>query len=92
MSSIMKGGTTIRRRRFLQGVTGAFGAASLSGPLAFLHSRKLIAAVMTGTRGPSPYGPLVPARDMATGLDLIRLPRGFRYTTFSWNQHRPTRT
>jgi secreted PhoX family phosphatase len=85
MSSIMKGGTTIRRRRFLQGVTGAFGAASLSGPLAFLHSRKLIAAVMTGTRGPSPYGPLVPARDMATGLDLIRLPRGFRYTTFSWN-------
>jgi secreted PhoX family phosphatase len=75
----------IRRRLFLQGMTGAFGAASLSGPLAFLHSRKLSAAVMTGTRGPSPYGPLVDAKDMATGLDLIRLPRGFRYTTFSWN-------
>ena len=75
------------RRRFLQTSAGAF-AAALSGPLAFLRTKQLQAAVesgLCGTRGPSPYGEPVPATDMATGLDLIMLPPGFTYTTFSWN-------
>src|SRR5205085_1598112 len=35
----------------------------------------------TATRG---YGPLYPAKDEATGLQLIKLPDGFRYRTFGW--------
>jgi secreted PhoX family phosphatase len=32
----------------------------------------------------SPYGPLRPARDAATGLELLMLPEGFRYRSLSW--------
>lgn len=35
-------------------------------------------------RGESPYGPLFPAIDEATGLVLLELPAGFRYRSFSW--------
>jgi secreted PhoX family phosphatase len=30
------------------------------------------------------YGPLLPAIDEATGLPLLKLPEGFRYTSFGW--------
>ncbi|MGH9179877.1 MAG: alkaline phosphatase PhoX, partial [Acidimicrobiales bacterium] len=30
------------------------------------------------------YGPLVPARDHTTGLELLLLPRGFEYLSFGW--------
>src|SRR5690606_2764037 len=30
------------------------------------------------------YGPLRPVRDSYTGLPLLMLPKGFRYTTFGW--------
>jgi hypothetical protein len=30
------------------------------------------------------YGPLFPARDLATGLPLIALPEGFKYLSFGW--------
>jgi secreted PhoX family phosphatase len=32
----------------------------------------------------SPYGPLAPKRDAATGLPLLMLPEGFTYRTFGW--------
>lgn len=74
------------RRKFMQSGAAAFGAAALSGPLAFLRTKQLQAAMESGgpcgTRGPSPYGPLAPAFDQATGLPLIMLPAGFSYTTF----------
>src|SRR5262245_43535859 len=71
------------RRSFLQSSAAALGAAALTGPMAFLKT-KLMAQDLCGTRAPSPYGPLSPVRDRATGLELIMLPAGFQYTTFSW--------
>lgn len=84
-----KSQTHVARRSFLQCGTGAFGAAALGGPLAFLHTKAMAASLqidpaVCGTRGDSPYGQLAPAKDMATGLELIMLPKGFSYTTFSW--------
>lgn len=32
------------------------------------------------------YGKLMPAKDEATGLELIQLPKGFRYTSFGWTK------
>jgi secreted PhoX family phosphatase len=34
--------------------------------------------------GKSPYGPISPKIDGSTGLPLLMLPDGFRYTSFSW--------
>jgi hypothetical protein len=77
------------RRQFLRGSALAIGAAALTGPLAMLKTKTMARAVdLAGTRGASPYGPLFPAKDMATGLELIMLPRGFQYTTFSWKGDR----
>jgi uncharacterized protein len=33
---------------------------------------------------PSPYGPIGPRLDEATGLPLLQLPDGFRYISYSW--------
>lgn len=63
--------------------------ATLAGPLGGLMSRQAMAATSDG-RGAqlepaqSPYGPLFPTRDLATGLPLLKLPRGFSYRSFSW--------
>lgn len=32
----------------------------------------------------SSYGPLRPTKDLSTGLDLLQLPDGFQYKSFSW--------
>jgi secreted PhoX family phosphatase len=32
----------------------------------------------------SPYGDIFPTADRSTGLPLLKLPRGFRYASFSW--------
>jgi hypothetical protein len=66
------------RRSFLIGAGGVLGAAA---GLYFFRQR------LVGGWPFSPgYGPLVPTRDEATGLELVRLPRGFRYTTFGWTK------
>ena len=41
----------------------------------------LVRAKPLGSRG---FGPLRPTRDEATGLELLELPEGFRYTSFGW--------
>ena len=38
----------------------------------------------TGSRSVNGFGPLRPATDETTGLDLVKLPEGFRYRTFGW--------
>lgn len=74
----------LNRRDFFRGGAAA-GAAALVNPLAFLQTKALAqGADLCGTRGASPYGPIFPARDKSTGLELIMLPRGFQYTSFSW--------
>jgi hypothetical protein len=79
------------RRRFLAASAGAFGAAGLAGPLSFLFTKSTSAeggshrrARKCGTLAESPFGPIAPVRDRVTGLPLIRLPRGFEYSTFGW--------
>ena len=34
--------------------------------------------------GISPYGPISPKKDETTGLELLKLPDGFRYSSYSW--------
>ena len=34
--------------------------------------------------GTSPYGPIRPQKDETTGLELLKLPEGFRYWSYSW--------
>ena len=66
------------RRTFLR--RGAMGAgavwAASFGP--FMARRAEGAAI------PSPYGPVFPATDESTGLQLLKLPAGFRYRSYSW--------
>ena len=53
------------RRSFLKGGVAA-GAATLTGPLAFLKTKALASGHLCGTRGESPYGELFPTKDDAT--------------------------
>jgi uncharacterized protein len=75
----------IGRRALLQGALAAGAGVALSGPFAALAARTAGA----GARGAGPsatagYGPLLPARDKTTGLELLLLPRGFEYLSFGW--------
>ena len=70
------------RRAFLR--RGAMGA----GAVWMLSLQEL--AARSGHRGPaivngiSPYGPMGPKKDETTGLELLKLPDGFRYWWYSW--------
>lgn len=67
-------------------------AFALSAPLAGLMESQAAAAVNgQGAQldpAVSPYGPIAPVRDLATGLFLLQLPRGFSYRSFSWTNDR----
>ncbi len=68
------------RRDFLK--LGALATAAFAAePLDSLRRRSELRAAETRGTG---YGPLRPARDEATGLELIKLPEGFRYVSFGW--------
>jgi uncharacterized protein len=70
------------RRTFLR--RGAMGAGA-----AWTLSLQELAA-RNGHRGPpvtsgvSPYGAIRPKKDETTGLELLKLPDGFRYWSYSW--------
>jgi secreted PhoX family phosphatase len=70
----------ISRRGFLAGSA----SASIAAVLASAGARHALAAARASASVAGPYGPLRPARDLATGLPLILLPRGFEYRSFSW--------
>src|SRR5687767_3175871 len=74
----MSDGMTIDRRTFMR--RGAMGAGSLWAlSLGEFMSRGVKAAQI-----PSPYGAISPVADETTGLELLQLPDGFRYMSFSW--------
>jgi secreted PhoX family phosphatase len=60
----------------------AFAGAGLfsAGAVETLVNRRALAH--GGRWGTSPYGPLYPTPDRATGREILALPRGFNYTTF----------
>jgi secreted PhoX family phosphatase len=75
------------RRDFLRFGLGLMGTAGLTGPAAFLCNKTAHGSSgsgIPGTRGVSPYGPISPVRDSATGLFLLALPRNFTYQSLSW--------
>lgn len=74
-----------RRTLFRRTAVVAAGLA-LAGPFEAYAARAAGAAPKAG--GPkaagTDYGPLFPARDQTTGLELLKLPRGFEYLSFGW--------
>ena len=67
------------RRTFLR--RGGMGA----GAMWALSLQPFMARQASGASlVPSPYGPIAPAIDRTTGLPLLQLPKGFKYSSFSW--------
>ncbi|AKM10439.1 PhoX family protein [Croceicoccus naphthovorans] len=76
----------MNRRAILRGGAKAGAVTALGGVLSGLMARQALAADTVGQLEPaiSPYGGLFPVKDQETGLELLKLPRGFTYRTFSW--------
>jgi secreted PhoX family phosphatase len=70
------------RRTLLRGAAVAAGAAAF-GSFDALAARTAKGAVARLPFSPD-YGPLFPTRDQTTGLELLRLPRGFEYLSDGW--------
>ena len=79
---IVENAVNAGRRTFLR--RGAMGA----GAVWMLSLQEL--AARSAHRGPtvldgiSPYGPIRPTKDETTGLELLQLPEGFSYRSYSW--------
>jgi secreted PhoX family phosphatase len=72
---------TTTRRSFLTRSAGAAAGLSLASPLDFFGGPP---AGATEPARRDVAGPLLPARDQTTGLELIKLPQGFEYLSFGW--------
>lgn len=72
------------RRQFLRGGIAAAASLAALGPLEALGARTAGAAPMTKHAVGPDYGPLSPVKDHTTGLELLRLPKGFEYLSFGW--------
>jgi secreted PhoX family phosphatase len=70
-------------RRSLLKSASAAAALPFVASLGALHAREAAAAGNTALID-SPYGPIAPVNDMATGLPLLQLPPGFSYKSFGW--------
>lgn len=77
--------TNLSRRQVLKGSAAAMAMGAM-GSLGGLYSRQALAASGPTRLAPipSPYGRLAPVADSTTGLPLLQLPPGFRYSTFAW--------
>jgi secreted PhoX family phosphatase len=71
-----------RRALFRRSAVVAAGVAAASLPFDALVGRRAHAA--PGRLAGAGYGPLRPVQDMTTGLELLKLPRGFEYMSFGW--------
>jgi secreted PhoX family phosphatase len=85
---------SMSRRGFLRGAAAAAAGAATFAPFDALAARTARAAVSKKAFSVD-YGPLFPAVDQTTGLELLQLPRGFEYMSFGWtgdtmNDGRPT--
>lgn len=72
------------RRNLLKGsmIAAAVATTPLLGTLQAFAARQ--AHGQGGKLVRSGYGPLRPTRDLSTGLELLQLPEGFNYKSFSW--------
>ena len=78
-------------RRSLLKSSGAAALAAASSPLVHAlqalsnrPNRQSESPGLMSLMSASPYGPIKPARDETTGLELLQLPEGFSYMSFSW--------
>ncbi len=69
------------RRAFMQGSTAIMATVAVAGPLQSMMARQ---ARGDSVGIPSPYGEPVPTADLETGLELLKLPPGFRYRSYGW--------
>ena len=74
----------VARRGFLRGGLTAAAAVAALGPLEALSARTAGAAPMAKLPSSPDYGPLYPVKDQTTGLELLRLPKGFEYISYGW--------
>jgi secreted PhoX family phosphatase len=72
----------MNRRSFLK--TAAAAAASVPFHALAARADARVGGTATGALRATRYGPLIEALDETTGLPLLKLPEGFRYTTFGW--------
>ena len=90
MSQTKEQAAGVDRRGFLRGALAAGAAGMAVGPFGALAQRAAGAAPgragVAGAKifGDAGYGPIRPARDQTTGLELLMLPRGFEYLSFGW--------
>lgn len=70
----------LNRRAFLRGTAGTVGGLSVAALFQGLLSKRALGASMTVDA----FGPLVPIADETTGLELLKLPEGFRYKSYGW--------
>lgn len=73
----------VKRRNFVKLGGAALGAVALAAPLRSLHARQGHGGFPLADRH-SPFGRLRPAKDGTTGLELLRLPKGFSYVSLGW--------
>ena len=75
-----------RSRRSLLQASGATLATTIAGTFTALHARHAAAATAGKqlASAASPYGPIAPAMDVSTGLELLQLPAGFTYKSYGW--------
>ena len=79
-----RGGPRIGRRTLLAGAGATSVGVAIGGRLTPFDALAAGAAPKAGKVGTGGYGPLSPVRDQATGLELLKLPRGFEYISFGW--------
>lgn len=75
--------TDSSRRRFMLQSAAAVGSTGVAGAFEAFLSRTAFGS--DANRGPG-YGKLSPVKDDATGLELLSLPEGFRYSSFGWTK------
>jgi secreted PhoX family phosphatase len=72
--------SALDRRSFLKTAAAAAAAVPFHALLARAEGLSQSGSILRRTG----YGPIIDALDEATGLPLLKLPEGFRYTTFGW--------
>jgi secreted PhoX family phosphatase len=74
-------------RRFMlksSAMAVAFAASPAVNALQAMATKQRSGAPVFSSLADSPYGPVRPVRDTVTGLELLQLPAGFNYASFSW--------
>ncbi len=77
--------SVVNRRAFLRGGAALIGGAALAKTFGKLSVSPVEAAQCSaGGASVSPFGPIAPAFDPETTLNLLQLPPGFSYRSYGW--------